>query len=408
MLNCEEVKIYLHDFVDEALEKTTKKEVEDHIRTCESCLIRYKTLIKLFDNLKELSESIEPPANLVEQFTSELLKKRLSEKEEIKPLPKVNLKKIKKEQELQRRALKQSRGAARKSMVSKTIFSATAVMPRLSGAASLNIKKTLFILSPLLLLVAGYFVYDYLQHNSPWKIIPKEGEYLIDGKKNDEQKFFEKSTLSTKENSSIVFNIPQTGSVEVLPNTNVFLKKAKNRDNKVVLLKGGLRVVSTVLIPHIAVEINKTSIYNVGGVFNLYLENAGDVQLYVEFGLVRIENGDFSMMVDEGYYCDIRKGNFPGTPFRFDATDSLKKLIKQFDLSGDKDDLVDQILTQIKPSDALTLLAIIPKVSEYKRQLIFQKISNSFPPPPNVTHRGIMKLDSEMLENWWNEIEWQI
>ncbi|MHB8930668.1 MAG: anti-sigma factor family protein, partial [Melioribacteraceae bacterium] len=73
-MNCEEVKISLHDFVDETLDGFMKREVETHLRTCDNCFNEYKKIRNFFDILKNLPYTIEPPKGIVESFSAELLK----------------------------------------------------------------------------------------------------------------------------------------------------------------------------------------------------------------------------------------------------------------------------------------------------------------------------------------------
>lgn len=408
MLNCEEVKIHLHDYVDELLDKSVKKEVEIHIRSCETCFARYKKMTGFFEKLKDLQDIVELPGDIRENLSDELLKKSLSQKVDDKPVPKVNIRKIKKEQAKLEKALKLSRGAARKSKISKTIIAPTRSMPLVFKPGTLNIKKTLIILLPLIFIAAGYFIYDYTQINSPWIVESKHGSYLINGRRNQEGKLEAGASLRMLDSSLAIVYIPRTGRIEVNSGSQLVLIKPYNRDNRISLNRGAIKVITTTMIPEFTVELNNYSIRDVGGVFTVSLNDKNNADVFVDFGIVEISYKDNSFFLDEGYNCELPMGRRPGTPYRFDATDSLKKLIHWFDLKDGDDSLVDKIVEQANQSDALTLLGLIPRVSPVKRQVLYQKISDYFFPPDDVTRMGVITLNSEMLESWWNEIEWQI
>jgi len=408
MLNCEEVKIYLHDYVDELLDKSVKKEVEIHIRSCETCFARYKKMTGFFEKLKDLQDIVELPGDIRENLSEELLRKSLSQKIEEKPVPKVNIRRLKKEQARLEKSLKLSRGAARKSRISKNIITPARSIPFAFKTGRLNFRKTIFSFLPLILIAAGYLIYNYSLINSPWIVEEKYGSYLIDGKKNQVGKLEKGTSLKVLDSSKAIVYIPRTGRIEVDQNTKLVLVKPNNRDNRISLLSGSIKIVTTAIIPNFTVELDNYSIRDVGGVFTVSIDNENSANVFVDFGMVEIFYKDNSFFLDEGYNCELPMGRRPGTPYRFDASDSLKKLIHWFDLKDGDDSLVDKIVEQANQSDALTLLGLIPRVSPVKRQVLYQKISDYFPPPDDVTRMGVITLNSEMLESWWNEIEWQI
>lgn len=410
-MNCQEVKIYLHDFVDELLDDKTKKEIENHVRNCERCNAEYKKITHFFDLLKDLPYTIEPPNDIIESLSSELLKQSLKEtptKIDSSRIDKSKIKelKIKREQIKQDRKLKILRGPVRKSLISHSI---TSTLSR-ETAYSKGFQWSKFILTllPLLIIGIGYFIYDFSQINSPWKIKAAEGNYLINGKLDKTGLWHKNSSLYTKDNSNVVVNVPNTCKLEVQPNTFLILTKAKSNDNRIKLEYGSVKVFNSVLLPHFAIELKNSIIHYKGGSFSVTAKKNNDVKIFVEFGIIEIEQHGKSYFVDEGYVCEIRNNNRVGTPYRINASDSLKAEIEKFDYQQGGDASVDKIIKLSQPNDALTLLSLIPNTSVTYRGILFQKIANYFPPPSNVTYEGIIKLNSKMLESWWHEIEWQL
>ena len=247
-----------------------------------------------------------------------------------------------------------------------------------------------------------------MQINSPWIIRPQHGDYYIENKTDLTHQWKKGTTLYSTDGAVVEIEVPRTGTIEVEGGSTLKLTKPNDLDNRIALQSGSIKMTTTNLLPKFSVDFRNYSIKDMGGVFTMDVDSTGIGKVYVDFGLVKINYNSKIYNLDEGYNSDLRPGNIPGTPYRFDAADSLKLLISQFDINGGDDNLIDKIAEFTTKSDALTLLALIPRSGTVKRQILFQKLANYFPPPPTVTRLGIITLDEDMLEDWWNEIEWQI
>lgn len=406
-MNCEEVKISLHDFVDELLDENRKKEVETHIRTCDSCFAKYKRIRKFFDKLKNLPYTIDPPEDIINQLSEELLKKAVADSRAEQDRPKVNVKKIKREQLKQEKILKQSRGVIRKSKVTRSIFATRLAVPAVSRF-SLDLKKTLLTLLPLVLIAVGYFIYDFMLINSPWKVRTVSGNVIINGQVSQSSRWEEGESLLTDQFTKAVVNVPNTGRIEVGENTLLVLKKAKDGSNRVKLVNGSIRIINSNPMPNLEIELNNSELIDRGGTFEVSVDDELIARVQVEFGFLEIMQRGRTYYIDEGYICEMHPDKHPGTPYRFDASDLLKSEVLKFDYQNGGDQSVEIIINSAAESDMLTLLALITRTSESYRSILFNKIASYFPPPPDVTREGISRLDADMLESWWFEIEWQI
>lgn len=406
-MNCEEVKISLHDFVDELSDDFMKREIEVHLRSCNRCFQEYKRLIIFFDRLKELPYTVDPPKEIIELLSTELLKRSMDEKAREAALHLSNIRKIKKEQAAQEKKFKQTRGAVRKSLVSRTIM-----IPGISRAypasPKFDLTKTILTLLPLVLIAVGYFIYDFQKFNSPWKVKSIEGKITINGVLNHLGKISQGESLFTNEESKAIIHVPKVGIVEVNENSLVVLEKAKDGDNRITLQHGTIRVANTSDMPDFAVELKNCFVSDRGGEFIVSVDDTAGAKIFVNFGFVEIHSNGEDLFLSEGYNCEIRNGFRIGTPYRVDALDSLKEEVKNFDYKNGGDDSIAKIISYARESDMLTLLALIPHASQLQRQVLFQKITNRFPPPEGVTRMGIIRAEKEMLYLWWQEIEWQL
>lgn len=406
-MNCVEIKINLHDFVDELIDDEGKKEIENHLKTCNSCFAEYKRIRKFFDKLKNIPYTIDPPNTIIEQLSAELLKRANADIKEDLAKPQINIKKVKREQIKQEKKLKKVRGPVRKSNITKSIFTTRITSP-LPSRFSLSLSKTIWTLLPLVLIAVGYFIYDFTLLNAPWKVRTVTGSVVINGKVSLSERWDEGENLSIDELSKAVINIPKTGRMEVEPNSFLILLKAKDKSNRIKLLRGSIQIINTSLMPYLAIELNDAIIHDRGGTFSITTDNNSNAKISVDYGYLEIEQKGRTYYLDEGYICELRSSLHPGTPYKYDASELLKSEVAKFDYENGGDTSIEKIISEARESDLLTLLALIPRSSESYRSVLFNKITAYYPPPPGVTLDGIIKLDAEMLERWWFEIEWQI
>ena len=55
-------------------------------------------------------------------------------------------------------------------------------------------------------------------------------------------------------------------------------------------------------------------------------------------------------------------------------------------------------------NDALTLWHLLSRVSDEDRPRVCDRLAALAPPPAGVTREGILRLDRQMLDAWWNSL----
>jgi hypothetical protein len=406
-MNCEEVKISLHDFVDETLDAFMKREVEAHLRGCDKCFNDYKRIRNFFELLKTLPVTVEAPKEIVEVFSAEMLNRSLKEEPSEPSLPPItNFKKLKKEQRKQEKILKRSHVAIRKNVISRSMM-----VSRISYSLpsfGINWGKLLWLLLPIVLFTVGYFVYDLQKNNSPWKVNTKEGTVVVNGIVNFSGKIRQGESLLTEADSRAAILVPGIGNIDVDENSLLLLEKAKDGNNRIRLQKGSIKIVNMANMPDLAIDVASCVVVDRSGQFGISIGENNLINVSVDFGFVELQHGSQMVYINEGYICEILNGDKIGVPYRNDASDELKEEVKNFESNKINDGTINKIIKAATPKDMLTLLELIPRTSQLKRQILFQAIANNFPPPESVTLAGIINGDSNMLYLWWQEIEWQL
>jgi hypothetical protein len=406
-MTCEEVKFSLHDFFDELLDVYTKRNIESHLSTCSQCFDEYSKLKIFFDKLKKLPYSIEPPKEIIELFSQELLNRSFKNGEKNVEESRADTKRIIKEKEIQKKKLKHPSGAIRKSKMSRTM-APTRSQRMLLNKPGLRVGRIFFLLFVLAIIAAGYYIYDYQKINSPWEVRTIRGTVLINGLPNRSNKIYQDEILSTEENSIAEINIPKVGSITVAPNTKIIFERTKDGDNKISLELGTVKISNSNYTPSFQIRIKNHIVIDRSGEFSVTVDDAKNTNITVNYGFVEIQNNEENIFMCKGFICNIRNGDLACVPYRLEASDSLKKELIIFNAQANGDDSIEKIIPLTKQQDAPTLLTLIPRASQLKRQSLYQAIANYFPPPEGVTRMGIIKGDSQMLFLWWQDIEWQL
>lgn len=400
---CEEVKINLHDYVDELLDDVTKRELEQHIRNCDLCFKEYKKMIFFFDQLKQLPAIINPPREILESVKTELLNIRGAAAGFDQKVSAKDSKKILKEKERQEKKLDKERAAVRKSRITKKIY-----RKPYSPGPSVEVKRILLIVLPLAIIAFGYFLYDYQKYNYPWRVISIEGNPTIDGSPEKSDRWSQGEILVTDASSKATVEIPKVGTLEIDKNSRLVLDKAKDGANLVILKNGKVSITNSADMPEFSIMVNDFEIVDRGGKFEIENLSVLGAILKVNYAFAEIVHNGNSYMVDENHICVLRRGFRPGIPVNKNSSDSMRAAVESFDFNNGGEAAIEKIISLAKERDMLTLLALIQVVPQLQRQIIFQEISNRFPPPESVTRAGIIRLDKDMLYRWWEEIEWQL
>jgi len=101
----------------------------------------------------------------------------------------------------------------------------------------------------------------------------------------------------------------------------------------------------------------------------------------------------------------IRPSTGPGTPYVDDAPAPLVRALVAFDFGRGRARAIRNILALARPQDALSLWHLLQRVDPALRGLVYDRLAALVPPPPGVTRRGAMALESRALEGYWAKIQ---
>ena len=76
----------------------------------------------------------------------------------------------------------------------------------------------------------------------------------------------------------------------------------------------------------------------------------------------------------------------------------------EFDFEDGGEDAIKVVLTQARSRDTLTLWHLLSRVDGAQREQVFDRMASFSPPPDEVTRDGVLRLDEQMLEDWWDAL----
>ncbi|MGK9368413.1 anti-sigma factor family protein [Melioribacter sp. Ez-97] len=392
-MNCNDIYIYLHKYIDETLDEKSLRELKIHIETCAECREKHDKFNRFFELLKSLPYSVEPPADLIELLSKELLRKSLNQlNNERKTKIIDDIKKLR-EQSRQEKLLKETRGLTKKSRMSRSLK---------TSHSRLSSGKIILIIAAGILLFSALAYYFYLNSlaNSPWTVESVKGVFELKGLNYTDAFWYEGERLSCADSSIVRIIIPGEGRFELAGKSSILLKRAQKKNNIIYLDYGTVKTDDKLGHLGLTVEFENNELKGDIASYEFYL-NKGNGELTVTNGAVYIND---RIKIKDGYFVKFR--NFsPGTPLRIGVDRAFENFAEQFDAGYITPQTISGIIKNAKGEDAVSLLSILERSPLNYRGELFQAVANFYPPPPNVTYDGVMRLDKEMLASWESVIE---
>jgi ferric-dicitrate binding protein FerR (iron transport regulator) len=209
--------------------------------------------------------------------------------------------------------------------------------------------------------------------------------------------------LVTDAASRARIDIGMIGEVEVDPLSRIGLVAARPTEHRLTLRVGTLHARIWAPPRRFFVNTPSATAIDLGCAYTLTVDAAGVGHLTVTKGWVAFEYEGRESFVPEGAMCTTRPVLGPGTPYRTDASVSLRDALDRFDGERDPAALTDA-LAAAGEKDALSLWHLLPRTTGERRGLVYDRLAAFVPPPAGVTREAILAGDREMLDRWWKEL----
>ena len=265
----------------------------------------------------------------------------------------------------------------------------------------------------VVLMLSGFLLSRTLRRDNPpvasWEVARLEGAPRIDATSiGDKGRLAIGQWLETDGSSRAEIEVSNIGHVEIDANTRVRLVETRPDQHRMELARG--RMSARVWAPPRLFFVNTPSAIaeDLGCAYTLEVDDAGNSLLHVTSGWVSLQLRDRESVVPAGAMCATRSGIGPGTPYFEDASEPFRLALTKIDFDpGSADSSVEIILREARQRDSMTLWHLLSRVDGNNRGRIYDRMVQLAPPARDVSREGIMGLDKEMLDRWFEQINSQ-
>jgi hypothetical protein len=245
-----------------------------------------------------------------------------------------------------------------------------------------------------------------------WEVARLEGAPRVGSKSMGAGSGLEKlgvgQTLVTDGSSRAAVSLDETGRVEVDAGSRLRLVTNGPGRKRLSLERGTIH--ATIWAPpgQFVVDTPSAVATDLGCVYTLHVDESGAGFLRTTMGWVGFKLNDHESFIPAGAVCATRPKTGPGTPYLEDATPAFRDALSRFDFgsntTAERNALLGILLVEARKNDALTLWHLLSRVSDAHRPGVYDRLAAMAPPPAGVTREGILRLDREMLDSWWNSL----
>ena len=372
-MNCKDLEELLDDYVDGVLAPEQRTAAEAHLERCAGCREEVKRLRSLLGDAYALLKDIPPPHDLWPSIAGRLGG----------PPPPAS----------RRAGVPLYRG--KWGQLFDVIFGKT-------GAGALRPAAAVAAIVVIAFGLWAAFRGPY----APWNVARVEGtpllglEPLTGGGRLDDGAVLQTDAVSRARMKNAV-----VGTVDVGPNSRFRLLRSRAEEQRFALERGTIQA-STWVPPRVfVVETPSAVAFDLGCEYRLAVDESGRSLLLVTAGCVSLEGHGRESIVPAAAMCQTRPGSGPGTPLSEHASGVMIRAVERFDFDTAGAEALTIVLASAQRQDAVTLWHLLSRAAVHERGQVIDALARLVPLPPGATRDGIMKLDRQMLERWWEEFE---
>ena len=215
--------------------------------------------------------------------------------------------------------------------------------------------------------------------------------------------------LVTNANSRASITVAEIGEIQVDPGSRVRLLQT-SRDHKRIFLEEGT-IHAAIWAPpgEFVVDTPSAVAVDLGCMYTLKVEPDGSGLLRTTLGWVGFHLQGRDSFIPAGAACPTRRRVGPGTPYFQDAPESLRSALAQLDFGSltpeARASALQTVLSQARKEDALSLWHLLSRTESSDRAAVYVRFAALVPPPQGVTRDGVLRLDQQQLDLWWNKLD---
>jgi hypothetical protein len=215
-------------------------------------------------------------------------------------------------------------------------------------------------------------------------------------------------TLVTNSDSRALISDRNLGEIKVDPNSRVRLLETGEQRKRIQLEVGTIHAAIWAPAGQFVVDTPSAVAVDLGCAYTLQVAPDGSGTIRTTLGWVGFRLNGRDSFIPAGAMCSTRPGSGPGIPYFEDASPSFRDAIARFDSSPrnsqDREDALAEILSLARARDALSLWHLLSRTEGTARGRVYDHLASLAPPPLGVAREGILSLDPQMLDLYWNAL----
>ena len=215
--------------------------------------------------------------------------------------------------------------------------------------------------------------------------------------------------LVTDDQSRASLNVAEVGEVYVDPGSRVRLMESGSDHERLALELGTIHAAIWAPPGQFVVDTPSASAIDLGCAYTLQVNEDGSGMLHTTLGWVGFHKDGHDSFIPAGAMCMTRPVQGPGTPYFEDASRKLRDAIGALDFDSSSPEAREQalgtILAEARSRDAFTLWHLLFRVNNDERGQVYDRLSSLVKAPAGVTREGMLALNPQMLDAWWNAFD---
>ncbi len=207
--------------------------------------------------------------------------------------------------------------------------------------------------------------------------------------------------IKTRAGSGVTFQIESIGKVELKENATAKALTGDKKTSVIKLIEGALKLSTKT-------EVSKLQI--MGDDFKL-IDYGSDTFFSLDSQMVSVQRGSVKLFYDGKEFLifeDYEYAFGKAAPININTNEKLVAVVNQISIPVKFDSNLEKTISLFNESDALTIWTLLRYSDKGATAMLFNKLNEFFPLSENISPNDILSLNKEKLNDWLDEIEWQL
>lgn len=217
--------------------------------------------------------------------------------------------------------------------------------------------------------------------------------------------------IETNDSSRAVITIAGLGEITIEPKSKLTILKSEQGEHKVLLEYGTINTNFSQKSDKFSIE-TKNSIARdnnvMGTAYTFSVDNKGDGMILVTDGSITLESRGKEAVVPAGKICLVQAVAGPGTPFSVTASPEFRNALYTYDFEPENTNAIYNVINTANKSDMVSLINLIPRVTDAVKEQIYSKVSGYVTPPSYIVMDSLRYFDCEKLGEWIEKCQEQV